>query len=47
MQRGEATNTNFIVFGLIRSGLKPTIYRTWGEHANNNTIDAVQMFRYL
>jgi len=25
---GEATNINFIVFGLIRPGLEPTIYRT-------------------
>jgi hypothetical protein len=25
---GEATNTNFIVFGLTRSGLEPTTYRT-------------------
>ena len=29
---GEATNTYFIVFGLNRSGLEPTIYRTRGEH---------------
>jgi len=26
-------NTNFIVFGLAWSGLKLTIYHTWGEHA--------------
>ena len=32
---GEATNTNFIVFGLTRPGLEPTIYRTRGEHANH------------
>jgi hypothetical protein len=31
---GQATNTNFIVFGLTRSGLEPTIYHTRGEHAN-------------
>jgi hypothetical protein len=31
---GEATNINFIVFGLTRSGLEPTIYRTRAEHAN-------------
>ena len=37
----EATNTNFIVFGLTRSGLKPTIYHTRGEHANHYTTDAV------
>jgi hypothetical protein len=30
---GEATNTNFIVFGLTRSELELTIYRTRGEHA--------------
>jgi hypothetical protein len=31
----EATNTNFIVFGLTRPGLEPTIYHTRGEHANH------------
>ena len=31
----------FIVFGLIRSGLEPMIYRTRGEHANHYTTDAV------
>ena len=34
-----ATNTNFIVFGLTRSGLKPAIYGTQVEHANNYTTD--------
>jgi hypothetical protein len=34
---GEATHANFIVFGLT------TIYRTRGEHANQYTIDAVQI----
>jgi hypothetical protein len=38
---GEAINTNFIVFGLTRPGLKPTIYHTRGEHANHYAIDAV------
>ena len=38
---GEATHTNFIVFDLSRSMLKPTIYCTRGEHANNYTTDAV------
>jgi hypothetical protein len=38
---GEATNTYFIVFGLTRPGLKPTIYRTRGEHANYYATDAV------
>ena len=37
----KATNTNVIVFGLTRSGLEPTIYRTRGEHANHYTTDAV------
>ena len=31
----EATNTNLIVFGLTRSGIGPTIYRTGVEHANH------------
>ena len=39
MLSGEATNTNFIVFGLTRTGLEATIYRTRGEHANNCTTD--------
>ena len=34
MLRGEATNTNIIVFGLTLPGLEPTIYRTRGQHAN-------------
>ena len=38
---GEVTNTNFIVFGLTRSGLEPTIYRTRGDHAIYHTDDAV------
>jgi hypothetical protein len=37
----EATNTNFIIFGLTRPGLEPTIYRTRGEHANHYATDAV------
>ena len=37
----EATNTNFIIFGLIQSGLEPTIYRTRGKLANHYTTDAV------
>jgi hypothetical protein len=38
----EATNTIFIVFGLTRSGLEPTIYRTRGEQqANHYATDAV------
>ena len=37
MRSGDATNTNFIVFGLTRSGIEPTIYRSRGEHANSYT----------
>ena len=32
MPIGEATHINFIVFGLTRSRLELTIYRTQGEH---------------
>jgi hypothetical protein len=39
MLSGEATNTNFIVFGLTRPELKPMIYHTQGEHANHYTTD--------
>jgi hypothetical protein len=38
---GKATNTNFIVFGLTRPGLEPTIYRTLGQHSNHYTSDAL------
>ena len=41
MLSGEATNTNFLVFGLTRLGLEPTIYRTRGKHANHYTTDVV------
>jgi len=41
MISGEATNTNFKVFGLTRLGLESMIYRTQGKHANHNTTDAV------
>jgi hypothetical protein len=40
---GEATNTNFIVFGLTRPWFEPTIYRTQGEHANHYTTAVVLM----
>jgi hypothetical protein len=46
MLRREATNTNFIVFGLTRPGLEPTIYRTRGKHANHYTTDAVKSTGY-
>ena len=41
--RGEATNTNFTVFGLTRPRLEHTIYHTRGEHANHYATDAVQI----
>ena len=40
MLSGEATNTNFIIFGLTRSELEPRIYRTRDEHANHYTNEA-------
>ena len=43
MLSGETTNTNCKVFGLTRTGLEPTIYRTQGEHANHYTTDAVEL----
>jgi hypothetical protein len=47
MLNGEATNTNFIVFGLTYiSELELTIYRTRGEHANHYTTDAVVISYY-
>ena len=39
MLRGEATNTNFVVFGLTRSGLEPTIYRIRDGHVNHYKND--------
>jgi hypothetical protein len=34
--------SNFIVFGLTRSGFEPTIYCSRGEHANHYNTDAVK-----
>ena len=42
MHSGEATNTNFIVFGLTQLGLEPMTYRTRYEHANLYTTDTVK-----
>jgi len=39
----ESTNTNFIVFGLSRLALEPTIYHTRGKHDGHYTNDAVQV----
>ena len=43
MLSGEATHTNFKVFGLTRRrpGLELTIYQTRGEHAYHYATDAV------
>ena len=42
-QLSNKQHTNFIVFGLNRSGLEPTIYNTRGEHANHYTTDVVSL----
>ena len=42
MLSGEATNTNFIVFGLTQPGLEATIYCTRGEHANHYSTDVAK-----
>ena len=39
----EKQQIPILVFGLTRSGLKPTIYCTQGEHANQYTTDAVNL----
>jgi len=36
----EAAIINFIVFGLTQQSC-PTIYRTWGKHANQYTTNVV------
>jgi hypothetical protein len=36
-----ATNTYFIVIGMTRSGLEPTIYHSRGEHLNYYITNAV------
>ena len=38
---GEAANTNFMIVGLNRPGLKPMIYPNPNEGANNYTTDVV------
>jgi hypothetical protein len=37
---GEATHINFIVFGLARLGLEPTIYCIRGQQAKYLSIDS-------
>ena len=36
-----------MVIGLTWPVLKPTIYHTWGEHANHYTTDAVSNGRII
>jgi len=44
MLSGEATHINYcMVFGLNRSGIEHTIYRTRGERANHYIKDAVDL----
>ena len=43
----DAATTNFIVFGLTRPGLEPTIYRTRDEHANHYPTDVVFLWHYF
>jgi hypothetical protein len=38
---GEATNTNFVAFGLTRPGLEPSLHCTLREHAHHYATDAV------
>jgi hypothetical protein len=45
--RGETTNTNFVVFGLTRPGLEPTIYGTQDEHTNHYATEAVRLLKGL
>jgi hypothetical protein len=44
MLSGEATDNNFIVFGLTWLRLEPTIYCIREEHANNYTTDRLFSF---
>jgi hypothetical protein len=39
MLSGEATNTNFTVFGLTQLGLESTINHTQGKQAKHYTTD--------
>ena len=41
----EATNINFIVFGLTQPGFEHMVYYTWGEHINHSTTDTVSFTR--
>ena len=43
MLRGEAANTNFLVFGMTPSGLEPLIYLTQAEHVDHYTTNLVTL----
>jgi len=43
---GEATNTNSLVFGLIRTEIEYAIYRIRGELANHYSIVVISSYRY-
>ena len=45
MLSGEATDTDFIVFGLIKPELQPTTYNTRGEHDNHFTTETISLFK--
>ena len=47
VRRGEAANTNCIVFGLTHQALKPTIYRSRHEYTNYYTTDIKRATNYL
>ena len=37
----KSANTNFIVFGLTWTGLKPMMYYSWGKYATHYTTDVI------
>ena len=39
----EATNTNFIVFGVTHPVLESMIYSFWGKHTNHYITEAVPL----
>jgi hypothetical protein len=43
-QRSKNINL-YIVFGMTRPGLEPTIYRTRGKHSNHYATDVVRIIR--
>jgi hypothetical protein len=43
----ETTRFFFIVFGLTRPGLEPTIYHTWGEHYTTDAVTTILINKAL